>query len=100
MQLSISNTGLVEPVKHLLEDTKSSLSTAKSTAINAPYDFQYASYVNNLDNIINQYMNEVDYISNAINRAEDKYEGAWIEGKQRSESLKEVEIKERRGLKL
>lgn len=98
MQLSISNSGLVEPVKQHLDDTKSKLVTAKSTAINAPSGFQYGYYVNDLDSLINSYINEVTYITNAINRVEDKYEDAWMEGKRKTDSLKEIDIKERIGL--
>lgn len=98
MQLSISNSGLVEPVKQHIDDTKTHLVNAKSTAVNAPSGFQYGYYVNDLDSVINDYIKEVTYISNAINRVEDKYEDAWIEGKRKTDSLKEIDIKERTGL--
>ena len=100
MKLLISEEGLFEPIKYMLNDTVSSLRNAKQTAINPPSGFSYASYVRNLDTLIDEYIRETNYITNAINRVDKNYQEQLANCKRKIQVLKEEKIRERTGLKL
>lgn len=99
MELYISTEGLYDPVKHALSDTSSSLRAAKATAINAPYGFQYSSYVNQLDGVIENYIREVGEISENIRKNENQYEEHLVEQKRKIKYIPEKKLEERIGFR-
>lgn len=82
MKLYISNSGLMEPVKYFIKDARNDLRQAAYSAPNSPSGFQYASYVNNLDNEIQGYITELNNIERAIEKSERRYSELFSDKKE------------------
>lgn len=98
MKLYISNSGLMEPIKQMISNAKNNLTLAKNNCINAPSSFRYRAYVNNLDDSIREYINELKYLESAIIRSEKNYEEFWDDSKRKVDSVDDVKITERTGM--
>lgn len=100
MQLYISTEGLHEPVKNILSDVTQNLSVAKSTAINAPYGFQYSNYVNQLDGVIQNFIREANEIDSTIRKNENQYEDLFRDETRRVKYINEKKLEERIGFRM
>lgn len=100
MQLYISTEGLYEPVKNILSDVTQNLSVAKSTAINAPYGFQYSNYVNQLDGTIKNLIREANEIDSIIRQNENRYEDLFNDEIRKVRYINEKKLEERIGFRM
>lgn len=100
MQLIIASNGLSEPVKDHIDNTIAYLRTAKATAVNPPYGFQYANYVRELDGLIQDYINETNYIENGLKRAERDYDELFQKSINKVKNMPDIQLEERAGLRI
>ena len=98
MRLYISNSGIFDPVKYDLNDAINKLQNARYNIDSSPSDFRYASYVNNLGNIIFNYIKETQVIAEIAETTERRYNELFMDSKVNFQNINEFEVKERFGL--
>lgn len=98
MRLYISNSGIFDPVKYDLNDAINKLQNARYNIDSSPSDFRYASYVNNLGNIIFNYIKETQVIAEIAETTERRYSELFMDSKVNFQNINEFEVKERFGL--
>lgn len=98
MKLNILNSGIVEPIKYNIQDTKNDLNRNKYITLSCPSSFSYASYISDLRSKTNKFIEEIEKISNLARNHEDSYDDLFYSATRIIDAINDPNIKPRKGL--